>query len=294
MRAFILIAAGLGLAPSLAHAGPTLLPAGSASLYGGAGLSVWTWGMSGNRRDPAGIVRFDTWAGAGLTDHLMLSGGVPLAHGRILVDQPGVSPCPNRDPEYCRPITALGDAHVLLHAGTRLRGVDLRVALGPRSDAWTAGSRTRYVNVGQGTWGGLAEVSAGAEGSDVGGFAEGRYVLRLGRAVDGLDVRAPGDAVQGQLAVAATPGPLRIQLSALGHRQLRGVDYGTEYLRRYYPTDERWGVVAFAQLRAEAKVSVALSDRTGLHVAASRAVHTVNGPKDHTDVSVGMHLWLPP
>jgi hypothetical protein len=280
-------------APAPAWAGPGLLPPGSASVYGGTGLSVWTWGMSGNPRDPAGIFRVDTWGGAGIAPHLMVSGGVPLVHSNILVDEDGVAPCPNRDADYCRPVTSLGDAHVLVHAGTRVKGVDVRAAVGPRSDAWNAGTRTRYVNVGQGTWGGMAELSAGAEGSDVGAFLEGRYVLRFGRAVDGLDLRAPGDAIQGQAAVVVTPGRLRLQASALGHRQLRGIDYGPEYLRAYYPTDERWGVVAFAQLRAEAKVSVALSDRSGLHVAASRAVHTVNGPRDHTDVSIGMHLWMP-
>jgi len=289
-----LLAAILLFAPPPARAGPTVLPAGSASLYGGVGTSVWSYGMSGNPRDPAGIARIDTWAGTGIAEHWMISGGVPLVHSRILVDREGVQPCPNNEPDYCRPVTNLGDAHVLVHGGTRWKGIDLRAAAGPRSDIWTAGSRLRYLNVGQGTVGGLAELAAGAEGADVGGFLEGRYVLRFGRTVEGEDFRAPGDAVQGQLALAMSPGPVRVQLSALGHKQLRGVPFDATYLRTHYRTGNRWGVIAFAQVRAEAKVSVGLSDRTGLHLTASRAVFTIDGPRDHTDVSLGMHLWIPP
>lgn len=277
-----------------AFASPSTLPAGSGSLYGGVGLSAWTWGMSGNRRDPAGIVRIDSWAGAGLTDRIMLSAGLPVVHGRILDDVDGMPPCPNNDPTYCRPVTSLGDAHVLLHAGLPWRSLRMRAALGPRGDVWTAGTRTRYINVGQGTFGGIAEGSTGVEHAGHGAFVEGRYLLRFGRPVPGETFRAPGDAVQGQLAAFTTWRFVRLQASLLGHRQLRGVDYGADYLRRLYRTDERWGVVAFRQTRVEAKASVALSNRTGLHVTASRAVQTRNGPKDHTDVSIGMHLWLPP
>jgi hypothetical protein len=282
------------LALTAALAAPGMLPSGSSTLYGGVGSSIWAYGMSGNPRDGAAIFRMDTWAGHGLAKHWMISAGVPLVHSRIVDDVDGRAPCPNRELDYCSPVTSLGDAHVLLSAGTRWKAVQLRGGVGPRTDIWTASTRRRYLNVGQGTVGGLAEASVGADRNGLGGFAEGRYLLRAGRTVPGEDFRAPSDAVQGQLAVFSQVHSVRLQASLLGHRQLSGVDYGPDYLRRLYATDDRWGVVAFRQLRAEAKVSVALSGRTGLHVAASRAIHTRNGPRDHFDASVGMHLWMPP
>ncbi len=280
------------LLTTIATAAPALLPAGSAALYGGGGVSTWRWGMSGNRRDPAAIARIDTWAGVGLTDYLQLSGGAPLVASTIAADAP-FRPCPSAEEGYCRGVVSVGDAHALLHVGSRWRGLTGRVAAGPRSDAWNAATRTRYVNVGQGTWGGVAEASGGGQHQGIGGFVEGRYVARLGRPVEGLEGRFPSDAVQWSAAAHGDLGVVRLQGAVHGHHQLGGVDYGPDYLQRFYDTGERWGVVAFRQVRVEAKVSVATSDHTGVHVTASRAVHTLNGPRDHTDVALGAHVWMP-
>lgn len=276
-----------------AFAAPQLLPSGSTTLYGGVGLSSWTWGMSGLRRDPAGIARLDTWVGHGLSDHVQVSGGVPLAHGRILVNDPDLAPCPSREVDYCRPVTAPGDAHLGLHAGSRTGLLAWRVGVGLHGDPWTAPTRTRYVNVGQGTVGGALDGSLGLDGDGRAVWSDVRYLQRFGRLVPGLDLRAPADALQ-----LAFGGRLPLQRHALSlvvghHRQLKGVDYGPAYLREVYPTAERWGAVAFRQWRAEAKLSLALSDRSGLHLAASRALHTRNGPRHHSDLSVGAHLWIP-
>lgn len=281
------------MAPSVAHADPGVLPAGSAALYGGLGMSTWSVGMSRNPRDPAAIFRLDTWSGVGLTEHLQLSGGVPLVHSRILSDGPD-PPCPPNEADYCTPVTGLGDAHVLVHYGSSWKKLKGRLALGPRSDAWNAGTRLRYVNVGQGTWGGVLEGSVGAEHRAVGGFAEGRYIVRLGRPVPGYDFRAPSDAVQGTVAGFGSAGKLRVQGAAHVHQQVAGVEYGPAYLQTLYDTGNRWGSVAFAQLRGELKLSWSLSDRSGLHLTASRALATRNGPPDHTDVALGAHLWIPP
>jgi hypothetical protein len=278
-----------------ALAAPSLLPSGSSAVYGGVGVSTWRWGMSGNRRDPAAIGRVDTWAGHGLGDHLQLTGGVPLVASAIVGSTPH-PPCPRAsdDDDYCDGVVSLGDAHALLHVGTRWRRVEGRLAAGPRTDVLTAGTRTRYVNVGQGTWGGLLEGSLGVAHQGLSAFVEGRYVARLGRPVDGLPGRYPSDAAQGTVAAAGRSGAFTLQLAVHGHRQLRGVEYGPVYLQRYYDTPERWGVVAFRQVRAEGKLSWATSDRSGVHLTVSRAVHTRNGPHDHADVGLGMHLWFPP
>jgi len=277
----------------VAQADPGLLPRGSAALYGGLGSSLWTVGMSRNPRDPASIFRIDAWGGYGVTDHVQLSGGLPLVHSRIVVDGPN-RPCPSPEDDYCQPVTSVGDAHVLVHLGSSWRRLRGRLAIGPRTDAWNAATRTRYINVGQGTWGGVVEGSGGIESDDGGAFVEARYVARLGRPVPGYDFRAPSDAVQGSVAGFVDLGQLRAQLAAHGHQQVAGVDYGPVYLQTLYDTGNRWGVVAFAQLRAEVKLSWALSDRSGLHLTASRAVATRNGPPDHTDLSLGAHLWIPP
>jgi len=278
---------------TVAHADPGLLPKGSAALYGGAGMSTWSVGMSRNPRDPAAIFRADTWAGYGLGDHVQITGGLPVVHSRILVDGPD-RPCPNNEADYCRPVTSVGDAHALVHVGGRWRKAMGRLAAGPRGDAWNAGTRQRYINVGQGTWGGLLEGSAGVESVGVGTFVEGRYIVRLGRVVPGEDFRAPSDAVQGTVAVHGTFGKVRGQLAVHAHQQVAGVDYGPAYLQSLYDTGNRWGSVAFRQLRVEGKLSYSMTDRSGLHLTLSRAAMTDNGPPDHLDVALGAHLWIPP
>lgn len=281
----------LPLLLSAAVAAPGLLPAGSTTLYGGGGLSTWRWGMTGNRRDPAGIARLDTWAGHGLGDHLQLTGGVPLVASGIVQGAP-YAPCPAPD-ATCDGVVTVGDVHALLHVGSTWRRTAFRLAAGPRSDAWNAPTRARYVNVGQGTWGGLLEGSAGVGLERLALFTEGRYVARLGRPVDGLAFRAPADAVQWTAAAAPRLGPLTLQGAVHGHHQLAGVDVGDADQRRLYGTVERWSVVAFEQVRAELKLSMPLSDRTGLHLAASRPLWTRNGPRDLTDLAVGAHAWFP-
>lgn len=282
------------LAPARAESAGTL-PAGSATIYGGAGIGTFRYGSSGLERDRQWRARADLYGAIGLGERLQLSLDGPLAVNWVQ-ERSGVGPCPTDgyEGDYCDTTATAGE--VGLHARYRLTpGPGLAAELGLRSDAWNAGTRQRWTNAGLGTTSLVGGLIGGWSSSRWGLVGAARYRLTFGRIVDaGLgEVELPGDEVSGLVEVSYRPG-LSYTLGLGGVARLWGVEYGEEYVDYYRLTPDRWASLAWRALRAEVKVSAPLGETAGLHLAAGRVIAAANGPRDITDVSVGVHRWFPP
>ncbi|MFT4624680.1 MAG: hypothetical protein ACI8PZ_003339 [Myxococcota bacterium] len=245
--------------------------------------------MSGNPRDPATIARVDLYAARGISDRTELRARLPLL-ASFIADRPRTRPCPTSD-DYCQSVIAPG----ALDLAVRWQAVTdhLTVSGGVRGDPWLATTRTRYINVGQGVVGPTVGLIGGAGGKSLSWGVSSHLWATPGRAVPGTGRRAPAPTAVARAEVGARTGPVWWSgATTLTHR-LGGVDYGPEYLRNEYRTDERWGVIQFGQAQAELQASLAVGPTAGVHIAVCRAYWTRNGPRDLTDIKVGVHRWIP-
>ncbi len=270
------------------------LPGGSATIYGGLGLGSFHYGSSGLLRDRQWQGRGVFYGALGLSDRLQLSLDGPLAVNWVQ-EVPDVGPCPTEgyEGDYCDVTATVGE--IGLHARYRLSpGPGLSAGLGLRTDAWNAGTRQRWTNAGLGTTSLVGSLIGGWGSAPWGFVGAAHYRLTFGRSVDaGLGaVDLPGDELSGSLQASYSPG-LSYTLSLGGVARLWGVEYGEEYIDYYRLTPDRWASLAYRALRAEAKVSVPLGEVAGLHIALGRVLAAANGPRDITDVSVGVHRYFP-
>jgi len=281
--------------PAAAESAGTL-PAGAAVVYGGLGVGTFHYGSSGAIRDRQWRTRADLYGAYGVSDRLQLSLDGPFVVNGVQ-DDPAEGPCPTEgyEGDYCDTTVSLGE--IGLHARYRFTdGPKLVAGLGVRTDAWNADTRQRWTNAGLGTTSLVGSLIGGHDWESFGLVAAAHYRLTFGRVVDaGLgEVDLPGDEIVGQLEARVPAGPVELHASVGGVSRLAGVEYGDEYIDYYRLTEDRWASLRYRALRAEAKVSVPLGDFAGLHVAAGRVLIAANGPRDATDLSVGVHRYLPP
>jgi hypothetical protein len=57
------------------------------------------------------------------------------------------------------------------------------------------------------------------------------------------------------------------------------------------PQADRWAALRYREVAARAKLSIDLAEGTGLHVSAGRVFAAWSGPRDATDLSVGVHRY---
>ncbi|MFT7520968.1 MAG: hypothetical protein ACI9MC_003119, partial [Kiritimatiellia bacterium] len=86
-------------------ASPWVMPAGSATLYGGTGVSTFHIGLSGLTRDRQVQSRLVGYGAVGLPHKLEVSVSVPLQSNFVFED-PDEGPCPSGD--YCATTTSVG------------------------------------------------------------------------------------------------------------------------------------------------------------------------------------------
>jgi hypothetical protein len=287
----IALITGLALAESAGT-----LPAGSAVAYGGLALGSFQYGSSGLIRDRQLRARADLYGAVGLTDRLQLSLDAPVMRTWVLeLEDRGPCPTDGYEGDYCDPVTGVGEAG--LHARYRVAS-GLVVGAGVRSDAWNAGTRQRWTNIGLGTTSLVGSLIVGRERERLGVVGAAHYRLTLGRAVDaGLgEVSLPGDTVAGLVELRYSPPQIRpeFRLALSGMSRLWGVEYGPEYVDYYRLTPDRWASLAYRELKGAAQVSLPLEDHSGLHLSFSRVIVAANGPKDAMDLSLGFHRYFPP
>lgn len=272
------------------------LSAKAAVVYGGVGVGSFRYGSSGMPRDRQWRARADAYGALGLTDRLQISLDGPFAVNWVQ-ENPDEGPCPTDgyEGDYCDTTATVGE--VGLHARYRLSSFPaLTAGLGVRTDAWNAETRRRWTNAGLGTTSLVGSLITGHRWENLSLVAAAHYRLTFGRLVDaGLgEISLPGDEIVGQLEVAVPAGPLTLQAGVGGVSRLDGVAYGDEYIDYYRFTEDRWASLRYRALRGEAKVSVPLGDVAGLHIALGRVIVADSGPKDATDVSIGVHRYFPP
>jgi hypothetical protein len=270
-----------------------VLPAGAGVGYAGVGLSTFETGSSGLPRDRQLRSRLDLYCAWGVARRLQLSVDVPLVYNTTVAIE-GRGPCPGVG-DWCAPVASAGEAGVHLRAQLVDSAFDLTVGLGLRTDAWNAPTRDRWTNAGLGTTAGVASLIAEQAIGGGAALAYGHFALVDGRAVDGPGTpRLPGDLLVGGLVGRAPLGRLTGEVELSGLSRLAGVPYGDVWLDQYYDTPDRWAALRYRELKARAKLSIPLGDRSGLHISAGRVLLVDSGPRDATDLSVGVHRYLPP
>jgi hypothetical protein len=262
-------------------------------LYGGLGVGSFEYGSSGLIRDRQVRGRVDTFAARGLGAAWELRGGLPLFRTGVIED-PGRGPCPGTD-DYCAPTAGAGEAWVGLRRGLVDRGVQALVEVGAFGDPWNAGTRGRWTNIGQGTGGGAVALVVGGDtrlgDGRIGVVGVARHRLIVGRAHPDSAVRLPADELGGAVEVWAQRGRWRPELSVSSLGRLGGLDYGAEWVETWRPQADRWAALRYREVAARAKLSIDLAEGTGLHVSAGRVFAAWSGPRDATDLSVGVHRY---
>lgn len=297
---WMMLAATMALADE-----PTTLPAGSASVYSGAGVSSFRR-LDDNVRDRSVKARVDLWGGVGLHERLQLSLSAPLLYGAV-VDDPAQLPCPNllTAESYCDPYLTMGPSR--LDARTPIVRGPFRLAmgLGVAGDPWNRGKRGRYSSPGSGTVAVtpytllgprlplgdqvVLSITAGA------GFAWS--LAPTATSADGnITVKAPGDAVEvlGEVR-AELPGPIAVQTGVYYDHRLTGVPLGASWQAQWFnATPDRWNVLQTRLLRGAGKVSVDLPKSMGLHLGVTWLYEVDEGPTDLFDVALGWHKYFAP
>ena len=87
-------------------------------------------------------------------------------------------------------------------------------------------------------------------------------------------------------------GPVALQVGLTGFRRTGGVDY-EDWVGVYSGVEDRWSALAYREVVARGKLSVPLAQEVGLHLSLSRVVLAANGPRDATDLSLGLHRYWP-
>lgn len=269
------------------------LPAEGRVVYGGVGGGAFQYGASGRIRDPQVRGRIDTFAARGLGQGWELRGGVPLVRAGA-VEDPLRGPCPGEG-DYCATTTGVGEAWVGLRRGLVDRGWQALVEVGAFGDPWNAGTRGRWTNIGLGTGGGAAALVVGVEGAAgetrIGAVGSARYRLVVGRAHPDSAVRLPADDASGALELWAQRGRWRPEVAVSSLGRLGGLDYGDAWVRTWRPQADRWAALRYREVVGRVKLSIDLAEGTGLHVSAGRVLAAWSGPRDATDVGVGVHRY---
>lgn len=256
-------------------------------VYAGLGASTFQYGSSGAIRDRQLRSRVDLYAAHGFGP-VQLSFDAPLMAATVL--ERGHPPCPRED--YCETTVGAGEAG--LHAFVALPAgpINASAGLGVRADPWNSGTRGRWTNLGQGTVSGVASVVGGATSGPWSLEAWAHYIAVVGREVEGpLDGRLPSDAVSGGLNLGWS-GPVSVQLGVTGFSRTGGVEY-QDWVGVYSGAEDRWSALAYREIVARGKLSLPLGDTAGLHLGLGRVLVAANGPRDATDISLGLHRYWP-
>jgi len=281
---------------------PTTLPAGSASVYSGVGVSTFRR-LNDSLRDRSVKARLDLYGSYGLHDRLQLSLSAPLLYGTV-VDDPDTLPCPGvlASEGYCDPYVTVGPGRLDLRSPLVRGPFRLALGMGLQGDPWNRRIRGRYASPGTGTLMVAPYLLMGprlplADDLVLSVTAGGSYVGSLaGKANDGfLFVRAPSDAVQalGQVRLEL-PGPLAAETGVAYDHRLAGLALGPSWQASYFPQDDRWNVLRTRLLTGTGKVSVDLPQSMGLHLAVTWLYEVEEGPTDLVDVSLGWHKYFAP
>ena len=267
------------------------LPAGGRVVYGGVGVTTFEYGSAAIIRDRQYRARLDLFAAAGLTERWELRAALPVFQTWVQ-EHADRGPCPSSS-DYCDPTTGAGEAYLAVRRQLVSSSVKLAAEAGGFTDIWNAQTRSRWTNVGQGTWGGTAALLLGGQlpAGTMGFVAQTRYTLVVGRQVDGSESRLPSDGLGGGIEGWAQRGKLRAELGLSGFTRLGGIPYGSEWVSEWLGSEDRWAALQYREIVARGKLSVSLSESTGLHISAGRVLWAWSGPKDALDVGVGVHKY---
>ncbi|MFK7926624.1 MAG: hypothetical protein AB8H79_00430 [Myxococcota bacterium] len=277
-------------------ASPWTVPKGAASVYAGASVATFDVGMSGADRDRQLQLYAVGWAGYGLSDRTQLDLSTGIAHHRVL-ENPLLGPCPSTD-DYCQATTGLSQIQVGLTR--RLTGGNLPTAIriGLSGDPWNRGQRGRWTNIGQGVVAGSLDGTVQMERS----LGKGQLTAALSggglaplprRASIGTEQRwviAP--TARASLESAYTSGPVRLGVTLFAHQRLWGLPFGAEWVQSWRPSQDRWAVTRWGEVRPELKLSIEPADGWGIHVSASRPVWVQAGPTNLWNANLGVHRYV--
>ena len=257
-----------------------VLGAGEGVVYGGAGLSTFHYGASGNLRDRQLRTRVDAYGAVGFGPGLQVSLDAPFVHNR-LIDHPDHPPRPCGT-DFCANTTSVGEAGLHLRWAVLGGATRLVVGAGVRSDAWNAGTRGRWTNAGFGGTVGVGEVVAARDIGPIEVLGRGYYAW----APQAWLLDHTGALVQ-------VGGGSRVRVEGFGtfHTRLGGVEYGDGWTDDL-PAEWIWAQLNYREVQAGGKLSIPLGDRAGVHASAQRVVWQQNGPKDTWSGALGVHRML--
>lgn len=278
-------------APPAAAETAGVLPKGAVVVYGGLGVGTFEYGSSGSIRDRQVRARADLYGAWGTGGRVQLSLDLPVVHAWV-IEYPDRDPCPTSG-DYCTPVTTIGESGV--HARYLAVATPVRVAvgLGARTDAWNAGTRARWTNVGLGTTSLVGSALVSGEGGGLGADGWASYALVFGREADVPGrPRLPADVLSGGVAGRLALGAAQFELAVTGWARLGGSEFA-EWNELYAGSDDPWAGLAYRELVVRGKTSFEVAPGLGVHLSLGRVVLAANGPKDATDVTIGLHRYWP-
>ncbi|MCP4807808.1 MAG: hypothetical protein GY913_09740 [Proteobacteria bacterium] len=269
---------------AVAHAESAwVLGQGEGVVYGGAGLSTFHYGASGNLRDRQLRFRGDTYMAWGLGRSVQISLDAPLVHNRVVdhVDHPP-RPCST---DFCSNVTTIGESGLHLRWGVLGGQTRLVLGAGVRTDAWNAGTRGRWANAGFGGTSVLGEVVVARDLGPIELLGRGYYSLAI------QPNPWPLDHTGGLVQLGAWTGPVHVEAFGTFHTRLGGVEYGDGWADGT-PDEWIWATLNYREVQAGGKLSIPLGEQAGLHVSAQRVLWQQNGPKDTWSGAIGVHRML--
>jgi hypothetical protein len=272
---------------ALAETG-SVLPAGALVGYTGVGVSTFATGAGPQLRDRQLRSRLDLYGAWGLGRRLQVSVDAPVVYNAVIpIGSRG--PCPGEG-DWCAPVFTVGEAGVHARFGALSGPVRVVLGAGVRGDPWNVATRDRWTNAGLGTTSAVGSLVVEPALPAGGLLAYAHYGRVLTRA-PGAEV--PGDVIAGGVEGRGTVDAVTVEVGLSGLARMGGVAYGDAWLDAWYDSPDRWAALNYREMKARVKVSVALCDRAGLHVSAGRVLVVANGPRDATDVAIGVHTYAP-
>lgn len=269
-------------------------PGGTGLVAVGVGLSTFQHGSAGVIRDRQVRPRLDLYGAWGLGERWQVSADLPVV-AAFVVEHPDRGPCPSDD---CAPLVTLGEAGVTGRLALWRDGVHLTAGLGLRTDAWNAGTRSRWTNAGQGVSSAVALLVAERTwGPGHAVVAWGAWQAVWGREVDpGTGVEpasVPSDgwgaAVEGRFRW----GPLTLEGALTARGRAGGYAHEDWLQQGWSATEDRWGALAWRELAARAWGSWPAGEASSVVIGVGRVLVAANAPKDTWDVTIGVVRTLP-